>query len=330
MKNLWAKLFSLLLMGGFALVLGCSPSERAIEKSRRVKAWMACDHQIKVLSTTSIVADIVDQVGGERISHVAMITGPLDPHSYEIVKGDMEKLTFADVIFCNGLGLEHGASMHQYLSDSDRAVHLGNLVREKSPERFLEVDGELDPHIWMDVSLWKEVIDPIAEKLSALDPDGRDYFLARAKVAKERLEALDQEVQEVLSKVPESNRYLVTSHDAFNYFAKRYLSDETDWKEHVMAPEGIAPDGNISGWDLKHIIDHICHYQVKVVFSESNVSRDSLNKILHSCCQQGMELCFAEDSLYGDALGDEGSAEGTYEGMIRHNAEVIASYLRRE
>jgi manganese/zinc/iron transport system substrate-binding protein len=327
------RFFLLLLPIGLALFAARNASLQPSKRSEKVREWMCENGKTKVLSTTGIVGDIVGKVGRERIDNLSLISGCLDPHSYEIVKGDMEKLTYAEVIFSSGLGLEHGASLFYYLNECNKAVSLGDHIATKRSDEILIVDGERDPHVWMDVSLWAEIIDPICEKLTILDPEGEEYYKANAAEMKERLFALDQKVHEMMHRIPESKRYLITSHDAFNYFGRRYFSEYGEgesWQKRVMAPEGIAPDGNIGMMDIQEIIDHINTFKVHVIFPESNVSRDSLGKIADSCERLGIRVSFASDALYGDALAEDGEGADTYEKMIEHNAHMLLEQLEKE
>ena len=289
--------------------------------SSGLNEWMKPNKKVKVLSTTAIIDDIVAQIGGERIDHIALIEGAIDPHSYELVKGDDEKLSYAQVIFSNGLNLEHGASLRYQLENHPKAIALGDQIRMKKPEAILSDRGQIDPHIWLDVALWSEAIDPIVQTLSEVDPEGTPYYERQGEQTKQRLFQLDQSIREKLHQIPMEKRYLVTSHDAFNYFTRRYLSEQNEsWKERFCAPEGIAPDGQLCSRDIQTVINHLFQHQIHVIFPESNVSRDSLKKILSVCSEKGMKVVLAQDALHSDSLG---SSSDTYEKMMQHNADTL-------
>lgn len=278
------------------------------------------EDRIRVLSTTGMIHDVVSQVGGDRIVALCLFGGEIDPHSYEMVKGDAEKLMRAQLIFCNGLGLEHGASLRYQLEHHEGAIALGQKIASKFPDQMIWVDGELDPHVWMSLSLWSEIIDPIVEALSALDPEGRALFEANGARVRAAIEGENEFVRTSLHKIPSSRRYLVTSHDAFNYFARAYLADrdEARWKERVMAPEGLAPDGQMSSKDIQELIDHLQKYEIHILFPESNVSPDPLKKIAQASRNLGLEVEVSRYPLYGDAMGHM-----TYLEMMRYNARVL-------
>ena len=133
------------------------------------------------------------------------------------------------------------------------------------------------------------------------------------------MQAKHEELTARLLQVPAERRYLVTSHDAFHYFSRAYLAEELAWEARCAAPEGLAPDGQLSSSDIQRIVDHLCHFHVQVVFPESNVSRDSLKKIVSSCASMGLRVSICEKPLYGDAMGE---AMG-YLAMIEHDAETL-------
>ena len=317
------KLLILLLVP--ILFFACSSSTK---KGDAIKRYYEPNGKIKVLSTTAMIDDLVGEIGGEQIDHLSLIVGNLDPHSYELVKGDDEKLERADLIFYNGLGLEHGASLRYYL-ESKGAIPLGDRVLAKDPTSFLFIDRQVDPHIWMDVGLFAEVVDPIVESLSKNASEYAELFAKRGKELKEKMQLKDRALYEVMQQLPSESRYLVTSHDAFNYFTKKYLADpqEDEWQKRASAPEGLAPDGQMSVLDIQKVTDFLCENQVRVVFPETNVSRDSLKKIISVCRERGLHVKIADIPLYGDTMGGEGTGAETYLQMIEHNIKTLSTFL---
>ncbi|NGX46133.1 MAG: Periplasmic zinc-binding protein TroA [Chlamydiae bacterium] len=307
--------FFLALALSFLCLVGCQKSS----KPNALNAWMGEMEKVKVLSTTAMVEDLVTSVGGDEIVSLTLIKGEVDPHSYELVKGDGEKFECADLIYCNGLGLEHGASVRTQLERHQSAVFIGDRIAERVPEKILESDGVRDPHLWMDISLWVEGVDAIVEGLVKQRPGKKEYFELRAAALKAKMRAKHQELRGSLMEVPEKSRYLVTSHDAFHYFTRAYLAEGGQWEERCAAPEGLAPDGQLSSSDIQRIVDHLCQFHIPVVFPESNVSRDSLKKIVSACNSKGLKVSICEESLYGDAMGEASD----YLNMMEHNAKTI-------
>lgn len=292
----------------------------ACQSSPHGNEWMEKNGKVKVLSTTAMIDDMVGQVGKERIDHSALMVGEVDPHSYELVKGDDEKLSYAQVVFSNGVGLEHGASLRVRLQKHPHSVAIGDAIQKSAPEKLLYIDGQLDPHIWMDISLFAEGIDAIVEALTLEDPSGADYYRQNGEELRSKMLATHQDIVNLFAAVPNEKRYLVTSHNAFNYFTRAYLSFGIWEEERCAAPEGLAPDGQLSSTDIQRIIDHLCTYHIPVVFSESNVSRDSLKKIVSCCKEKGLAVHICSKPLYGDSMGEHVKS---YLEMIRHNAEVM-------
>lgn len=323
MKNLLYFLFPLLVF------FGCSNDTYVLSQ----KAWMQPNGKVKVLSTIAMIDDLVKQVGGNYVDSHTLIKGELDPHSYQLVKGDDEKLAFADLIFYNGLGLEHGPSLQKHLHDDKKSIGLGDIIKEKNPELILVVNGQTDPHIWLDISLWAKSIPSIVEALSKKDPSHAAEYKANGEVLGKTLLTTHDQIKQLLHSVPESKRYLVTSHDAFNYFTRAYLSTENEttmdqWQKRFAAPEGLAPESQLSTTDIKNIISHLRQYNISVLFPESNVNKDSIRKIVDAGKQEGMDLRISEIYLYADAMGRPGSDGDTYIKMINHDANTIVHYLK--
>ena len=329
------------LLLGIALVLigwGCSGTvSNKQQPTTPQQEWWASNGKVKVLSTIAMIDDLVKEIGGEHVDSIVLIRGELDPHSYEFVKGDDEKFLAAKVIFYNGLGLEHGPSLECHLRKNTRAVSIGDTILRQHPDLILSIEGQTDPHIWMDVSLWAHALDTIVEKLSAEDPAHAEEFLERGKVLHAQMMEVHEKTFARLQGISEDKRYLVTSHDAFNYFTRAYLATPAEllpadakeplWKKRFRAPQGIAPDSDLGSMHIQDIIDYCAKYHVTVLFLESNVSPDSINAIVTSGRKKGLVLSVAEGVLYGDAMGGPGSTGDSYLKLIEHNAEVITTNL---
>lgn len=328
MKNFYS-LISILFVC-FLFLLSCS-GERTLRQKEWQK-WIQDNDKVKVLSTTAMIHDLVKHVGGEYVDSLTLIQGSLDPHSYQMVKGDDEKFAYADIIFHNGLGLEHGPSMHQHLTHNPKAVALGDALERQDPSAIIYIDGEKDPHIWMDISLWEKMVPFIVEALSQKDSIHAQEFNANAESLRQEMARVHHEVRETLHQIPADKRYLVTSHDAFNYFSRAYLSEdgeiETDeWRKRFDAPEGLAPESQLSATDIRKMIDYMKKYHIQLLFPESNVSRDSIKKILQAGREQGLNLQIACCPLYGDAMGEPGSEADSYLKMIKHNAKMLVQHM---
>jgi manganese/zinc/iron transport system substrate-binding protein len=318
-----------------ALIASCTCNKTCQKYREEEKQWYERNGKLKVLSTTAMIDDIVKRVGGDEVDTLTLIKGGLDPHSYQLVKGDDEKLAYADVIFYNGLGLEHGPSLQELLAEQENSFAVGDAIYNRTPDRILQYNGQVDPHIWMDISLWNETVPTIVDKLSQYDPKHAALFKRNGEQVMQELRTAHNELRAKLQAIPDHKRYLVTSHDAFNYFTRAYLATDREistntWQKRFAAPEGLSPESQLSAADIQQIIDHLKLYKIHVIFSESNVSRDSIRKIVQSADDNGLQVTIATAYLYGDAMGEPGSEADTYVKMVTYNGRTIASFLEGE
>jgi manganese/zinc/iron transport system substrate-binding protein len=323
-KGFFQKILACFFLSIFLMACSSEKNKSSLQN------WMQKDNKIKLLATTQMIGDLVKEIGGIRTDCHVLIKGELDPHNYELVKGDDEKLARADFIFYNGLGLEHGASLFHFLKNTDKASAMGEKIAEIFPDRILKLNKAVDPHIWMDVDLWAKGTAVIVEELANLDPEGKEFYQRNGELLCERLKKTHEYILKLMREIPLNERYLVTSHDAFNYYAKAYLAEDDAWQEHFTAPEGLAPEGQLSPLDIKRIIDYVDKHQVRFLFPESNVSKDSLQKIAHSAKKMGLKLEIAKAVLYGDAGIEAGDDEMGYLKMMEHNACTIHHYLKEK
>jgi len=301
----------------------------AKRQGRALHEWLQPNEKVKVLCTTEMIADVVRRVGGERIDTLTLITGELDPHSYELVKGDAEKFERADVIFCNGLGLEHGASLSTKIKQHKKSVTVTKSITEKD---LIVIDGQLDPHVWMDMTLWVQTVDPIVSALRSIDTEHATEYVERGNILKEEFRNQEAKIVQLLHSIPEEKRYIVTTHDAFNYFTRRYLAKSEEassgsWKKRCSAPEGLAPESQMSMQDIMSISEFLVEHKIPVVFPESNLSPDSLRKVASVCEGKGFRVLICTKPLYGDSVGSAADGADSYFGMMSVNAKTIHSYL---
>lgn len=306
----------LVFLGG--LFFGC---ERPEKKDRIGKIY--------VLSTIAMIDDLVAQIGDTHVFHTTLIRGEIDPHTYELVKGDDEKFATADLIFYNGLGLEHGYSLRHNLENNPKAIALGDILLENEKESILKVDDQYDPHIWMDISLWTKIVDPIVYALSQKDPKHAENYARNGLLLKEKMLQLDGEIKDRLKKIPSEKRFLVTSHNAFHYFVRHYLAETheretSQWQDRLSAPEGLAPDAELSSHDIQRVLDYITRHNINVIFSESNVNKEALRKIVSVGKKKGLNLRLSEKELYADAMGSSSYLE-----MISQNTQTLITEFER-
>ncbi len=180
----------------------CACSDRHQQRNTQFQQWMQNNGKVKVLCSTAMIHDLVKQVGGEHVDALTLVQGELDPHSYQLVKGDDEKLAFAQLIFYNGLGLEHGPSLHTYLAQNEKAVSLGDRISQQNLAEIIYVNGQKDPHIWMDISLWAKTVPIIVEGLSQSEPDHAAYYAANGAKLQIEMGRVHNQVKDIMHQVP--------------------------------------------------------------------------------------------------------------------------------
>ena len=275
----------------------------------------------EILSTTVMINSLVREIVGDKFSVELLIEGEIDPHSYQLRKGDKEKIERAEIIFGNGLSLEHNPSLYYMLVDK-KAVFVGDCLLEKDPERIITNHNEVDPHIWMDLDLMQMVALIICDTVCQKDPENVEFYKANTIALQLEMKLLDHEITEMFSQVPVDNLYLVSSHDAFNYFVKRYFIDDS--KNRLFSMQGLSTESEISLKRIQQVIEYIRNHNISIVFFESNLPKDGLYKVIEICSRFGMDVKISQDPLYGDTLGGM-----TYLEMMRHNASVMTKNLKK-
>jgi len=273
-----------------------------------------------ILSTTVMIDSIVSEIAKDKFDRKVLIEGEVDPHSYQMRKGDVEKLENASIIFANGLSLEHNPSLLYHLNDK-KAVFVGDRLLEKSPKSIISYNREVDPHIWMDLDLMQSVVDIICLEIIEKDIENKDFYLENAAELKVRMQVLDQKITSMLAEVPKEKRYLVSSHDAFNYFVRRYF--DIDYKDRLFSMQGLSPEAEISLKRMRQVIDFIKEHKVGAIFYESNLPKDAIWKVIEICKKFNIELKVSKQALYGDTLGGMSYLE-----MMEYNAKVISENLK--
>ena len=282
---------------------------------------------VRVVCTTTIVADIVKRVGGDRVTVESLMGPGVDPHKYQPTAGDKVKLEAAHLVFFNGLHLEGKmVDTFEKATGKYRATAVTRAMNH-AELRHAEIDGggEHDPHVWFDVKLWAQAVGPVREALAELDPAGADTYKANADKYIAELDALDKDVREQLARVPTAKRVLVTSHDAFGYFGRAYGFE-------VMGLQGVSTATELGIKNRQDLADALGKRKIPAVFTETSVPDDGLKSVLETVLKDhkhAVRLIGGDDALYSDALGEPGGSGGTYADMVRHNVKVIVEALTK-
>ncbi len=276
--------------------------------------------RLNVVTTIGMITDIVERVGGDRVVVTGLMGPGVDPHLYKASAGDVRRLSSAEVIFYNGLHLE--AAMAELLQQMDGRTRTRAVTDGVSPNRLLtppEFEGQYDPHLWSDVTLWMSAVETVAETLAEVDPEGKEHYRENAAALLEELEELHEWVRERVEELPLARRVLVTAHDAFNYFGKAYGFE-------VEALQGLSTATEAGTGDVQRLARLITDREIPAIFIESSIPRRNVEAVQAAVRSRGGEVEIG-GMLFSDALGDPGTEEGTYAGMIRHNVNTIVGAL---
>ncbi len=276
---------------------------------------------LKVTTTIGMIADVASKIGGPYVTVTGLMGPGVDPHLYKATASDLRKLREADVILYNGLHLE--GRMVDVLEKLARQIPTV-AVTETIPKTMLreppEFAGHYDPHVWFDVSMWRYGAERIRDAFVEMDPEHADEFKANAEAYLAEMDALHAYAKEQIATIPESSRVLVTAHDAFGYFGRAYGID-------VMGIQGISTASEYGLQDLSRLVDVLVDRKVKAVFVESSVSPKSIEALVRGAESKGHNVVVG-GQLYSDAMGQAGTPDGTYIGMVRHNVDTIVKALK--
>ncbi|MCX6464930.1 MAG: zinc ABC transporter substrate-binding protein [Pseudonocardiales bacterium] len=303
-------------VAGLALLTGCTSTAASGDEP-------IGDRPVRVTTTTNFITDTVQRIGGDAVEVTGLMGPGVDPHLYRASAGDVQALREADVIFYGGLQLE--GRMAELLSElaeeqPTRAVTDG-IPREQllAPPAGAPAEEEYDPHVWFDVTLWEQVSRTIAETLSERDPARAAVYAANLDTYLAELAELDAEITARMAAIPPERRLLVTSHDAFEYFGRRYGLD-------VEGIQGISTAAEATTADVERVAALVAERGVPTVFVESSVPRQTIDALIAAAAQRGATVTVGGE-LFTDAAGSPGTPEGTYIGMLRANATLIATGL---
>lgn len=279
---------------------------------------------LDVLATTQQIADVIENVAGDNVALTTLLGPGIDPHTYVATESDIETFQNADIIFYNGHHLEAQLErvFDQMAGDDGRVVV---AVAEQLDETSLlgwEPEAGLpnDPHVWNDVRLWKEVVHVVADTLSEADPANAETYQANAESYAAELDDLHAYMLEQVENIPQEQRVLVTAHDAFGYLGRTYgLS--------VEAVQGLSTETEASTADVQALADIVAERGVPAIFIETTISPRTIEAVQEAVrAETGREVAIGGE-LFSDAMGEPGTPEGTYIGMMRHNIDTIVQAL---
>ncbi|GJM15970.1 MAG: manganese transporter [Thermodesulfobacteriota bacterium] len=295
-------------------VISCSSNDGSIKSDSN-------NGKLNIVATTGMIADMVSVIGGENVEVKGLMGPGVDPHLYKASAGDVALLSKADVIFYNGLHLE--GKMAEIFEQMNKrgistvavtdGVNLNDLL---APPEF---KGNYDPHIWFDVDLWSDTVGTVKETLIKMDPENTQQYNKNAEAYLEELSELNEYVQERANSLPEDKRVLITAHDAFNYFGRGYGFE-------VKGLQGISTESEAGTADVQGLAAIIVERQIPAIFVESSVPPRYIEAVQAAVKSKGFDVRVGGE-LFSDAMGNPGTPEGNYIGMVRHNINTIVDAL---
>lgn len=304
------------LLTAAALAAGCTAGFPFIIPAQAQEA-------LSIVTTTGMIADAARQVGGNLVAVRGLMGPGVDPHAYRQTRTDILAMTRADLVLWHGLYLE--AQMESFLQSLAARRPVVAVAETLPSELLLSHDSyknQYDPHVWMDPDLWAKIVVAVRDALIDARPDGEAEFRANAETHLAEIEALSAYSKKVLATVPKERRVLVTAHDAFNYFGKAY-----DFE--VLGIQGISTESEAGLAHIAFLVDTLVEREIRAVFVESSVSDRNVRALIEGAAARGQNVEVG-GQLFSDAMGQEGSYEGTYIGMIDHNVTTITRALGGE
>ncbi|WP_155592393.1 metal ABC transporter solute-binding protein, Zn/Mn family [Lysinibacillus cavernae] len=274
-----------------------------------------------VVATTGQIADAIKEISGDHLQVSALMGPGVDPHLYKATQSDLSKLDKAEVIFYNGLHLEgQMLDIFEQMSKDKTVLAVGETLDEK---QLLASDNDAmvhDPHIWFDIELWKGVVKSISTQLQKEYPEFKEDFQNNEAAYLKKLDDLQSYAKKRVNEIPQTQRILVTAHDAFNYFGRSQGFE-------VRGLQGLSTDSEYGVKDVQEMVDFLVENKIKALFIESSVSDKAMKAVIEGAKEKGHDIIIGGE-LFSDAMGAEGTTEGTYIGMYQHNIDTIVDALK--
>ncbi len=306
------RIITILLIGIFitSLIGGCNANDN-VDSGK-----------LKVITTTTMLADLTRELGGGQLEVKGLMGPGIDPHLYKASAGDVTLMHEADMVVFNGLHLEGkmGEILENLTSSGKQIVKISDGLPS---EKLLGIptDPNLhDPHIWFDISLWKDAAIVVRDGLIELDPENKEIYTTNYDAYIIKLNDLEVYVKDRLEEIPKDKRVLVTAHDAFEYFGHAYGFD-------VKGLQGISTASEAGTGDIRELADFITDHEIKAVFVESSVPRKNIEALQEAVAAKGFDVEIGGE-LYSDSLGSPGSDAETYIGTFKENVDTIVNALK--
>lgn len=278
--------------------------------------------KLNVVTTTTMITDLVKNIGQDKIDVKGLMGAGVDPHLYKASEGDVSKLFNADVIIYNGLHLEGKLEdvFEKMKQQNKQTIVVTDVIDKNTLIGSENFASNYDPHLWFDINNWMKITNYTADKLAKIDSKNADIYKKNAANYLSKLKALNAEISSKINELPENKRILVTAHDAFNYFGRQH-------KFKVVGLQGLSTITEAGVQDVRELAKFIIDNKVKAIFVESSVPRRTIEALQQAVKSKGHEVTIG-GTLYSDALGNPQTKEGTYIGMYKANVNTIVNALK--
>lgn len=276
--------------------------------------------KLQIVTTTTMITDLVKNIGGDVVDIKGLMGSGVDPHLYKASEGDVTKLANADIIFYNGLHLEGKLVEVFEKMKNKKTIAIANALDKNTligSEYFV---SNYDPHIWFNIDYWLQAGAFVTKTLEAELPEQAETFRKNWESYHAQLVTLKQEISEVIETLPQEKRILVTAHDAFNYFGKSFHFE-------VVGLQGLSTATEAGVQDVQKLAAFIIENKVNAIFVESSVPKRTIEALQAAVKSKNHEVAIG-GTLYSDALGTTGTVEGTYIGMYKYNVKTIVEALK--
>jgi len=292
------------------LLFSCNSNKKDSNQSKK----------LIIVITTGMIADAVKNIVADKVEVISLMGPGVDPHLYKVTQSEIKKLLNADIIFYNGLHLEGKMEdVLKKMTELKPVIAVSNGLEKDQLRATSEFQGNYDPHLWFSVKLWADIVKFIGLKLSEIDSSNASFYQVNTDKYLLELAALDSWTISQINTIPETQRVLITAHDAFGYFGREYGMK-------VKGLQGLSTVAEFGLKDVTSLVDFISVNKIKAVFVESSVSDRSINAVLEGCKAKDHHVVIG-GSLYSDAMGPAEKPEGTYIGMVKHNVMTIVNAL---
>ncbi|WP_223551929.1 metal ABC transporter solute-binding protein, Zn/Mn family [Aestuariivivens sp. NBU2969] len=276
--------------------------------------------KLNVVTTTTMITDLVKNIGGDHINLQGLMGSGVDPHLYKASEGDVSKLANADIIFYNGLHLEGKLVEVFEKMKNKKAIAIADALDKSTLIGSEYFASNYDPHIWFNIEYWKQATQFVVKNLTDAIPEQKESFKTNGSNYIKQLDVLRNKLETVIETLPSEKRILVTAHDAFNYFGKAFNFE-------VVGLQGLSTATEAGVQDVQNLSAFIIEHQVKAIFVESSVPKRTIEALQAAVRSKDHDVTIG-GTLYSDALGDAGTIEGTYIGMFEYNVNTIVNALK--